>query len=210
MKLCLLDTETTGFSHKTQDIIQIGGIIRDNSHILEEFNLKCQPIYWNNISPQALQVNNHTVEELRTYEHPSEIWKKFYKIITTHFLGEKYIFVAQNVPFDWRFLGFWWNRHKDPLAPPFEYYFQNENLDLMDITKIFRANKLLDVPNIKLGTIIEALDIKIEDDLHDAFADVKGTDQSIIKLLTEVARFKKENLHESIVLRFEKWLEILN
>ena len=41
MKVIFIDTETTGFDDKRNDIVQIAGLVTENKKILESFNFKC-------------------------------------------------------------------------------------------------------------------------------------------------------------------------
>ena len=77
MKIFFNDVESTGLNAKTQDIVQIGGLITENFRPLEEINLKCQPRRWDTISDTALKINHNTRETLKTYELPEITWKKY-------------------------------------------------------------------------------------------------------------------------------------
>jgi DNA polymerase-3 subunit epsilon len=210
MKLLFADTETTGLSPKTQDVIQIGAVIMENKTIIEEINVKCQPIHWDTINSYALKVNNHTIEQLHTLDDPKETWKKFYDFVVKNFKDEKYTFGGQNTKFDWKFLKSFWETNKTQEAPDFDIFFETDHLDLMDISKSFKKYGLLDVPNVRLETIIEALDIKVIGDLHDALTDIKATINSIFKLLIKVKKMKYNEEHPTVVKQFGDWLKILN
>ena len=121
MKIFFNDVETTGLSHKTQDIVQIGGLITDNFKPLEEINLKCQPRRWDTISETALEINHNTLESLKTYETPDITWKKYSMLLLKHFSGEKYVFAGQNAPFDRRFLRAWWDYYKTKSSCCYDY-----------------------------------------------------------------------------------------
>lgn len=187
MKVIFIDTETTGFDDKRQDIIQVAGLVTENRKILESFNYVAAPVNWNAISKDALQITGKTVEELRTYPDPKITYTGLKNIFEKYVVkGEsRYIIAGQNVKsFDWRFLASFWNKHKDATDLPFDYYFSQKVIyDLMDLTRPLKKNGLLNVPNIKLGTIMEALGVKPEGNLHDALTDIIGTCDSFYKIV---------------------------
>jgi len=187
MKVIFIDTETTGFDDKRQDIIQVAGLVTENRKILESFNYVAAPINWNAISKDALQIIGKTVEELRTYPDPKIAYAGLKNIFEKYVVkGEpRYIIAGQNVKsFDWRFLASFWNKHKDDGDLPFDYYFSQKVVyDLMDLTRPLKKQGLLNVPNIKLGTIMEALGVKPEGNLHDALTDIIGTCDSFYKIV---------------------------
>ena len=137
MKIIFIDTETTGLSSQKNDIIQIAGLVTEDGKVLDEFNFKCQPVNWNTISKQALQINNTTIEDLKKYEMPQATFIHFLKILEKHFDGEKFIIAGQNVKaFDWRFVVAFWENHKRYADPDFQFYFDNrKSLDLLDLSR---------------------------------------------------------------------------
>ena len=211
MKLFLLDVETTGLDKKFHDVVQIGGIISNNFKKITELNLKCQPIHWNTISKKALTINNLTREELKTFDKPKDVWEQFHKVVDENFNGEKYVFGGQNAPFDRRMLDHWWDTYKDNDTPDFDSYFEDSKYDieLMKITRLFKKQGLLDVDNVRLGTIVESLNIKIDGSLHDAYQDIQATGNCLYKLLKRIKGFEEQNTHPDIVSKFEDWLVLL-
>lgn len=200
MKIIFIDTETTGLNCKHHDIIQIAGLVTEDKKILDEFNFKCQPVNWDSINKKALQINNTTLEDLEKYELPQATFIHFLKVLEKHFNGEKFIIAGQNVKaFDWRFVVSFWENHKRYADPDFEFYFdENKSLDLLDISRPLKKHGLLDVPNVKLGTIVEALDITVEGELHDALADIKATKEGFYGLVNKVNSIYKKNPNNSI------------
>jgi len=217
MKLLFNDVETTGVYHNVQDVIQTGGIISENFKPMAEFNLKCKPVNWKAIDPTALKVNHTTIQMLKSdvFEDPKETWKKLYKLIEKYFNGKKYVFAGQNAHFDRRFMNSWWDKHKTSEAPEFESYLEEGNLDLRTISAAFKNQGMIQlngapVPNVKLGTIIEALQIKVSGNLHDALTDIKATANGIYILLKRVKKIKESNPKHPLVKKFDKWLVLFN
>jgi len=201
MKILFIDTETTGFSSTTQDMWQVAGYVTDNRKILDTFNLKCQPVNWHTISQGALDCQDPpmTREILKTYGTPRQAFVELKSILDKYYdesTREKFFIAGQNVKsFDWRFLNAFWDRHKLPNEPSFQHYFNNRHFyDLLDMTRALKKRNALflpesidnngnklpvrPVPNVKLGTIIEAFDVKITGPLHDAMTDIEGTFKS--------------------------------
>jgi DNA polymerase III epsilon subunit-like protein len=187
MKIVFIDTETTGMNRTENDIIQIAGVVLENGKEIDSFDYKCQPVNWDKINSYALKVNNTTREQLKTYPTPKETFKRLLYFLRKHYDGnnEKLIMGGQNIKgFDWAFVLNFWNKHKDPTDPSFDNFFNDKILyDLMDLTKPLKNKNILKVENIKLGTIIEALDIPIEGNLHDALTDIIGTYKSFYKVV---------------------------
>lgn len=195
MKIIFIDTETTGLSHQKHDIIQIAGLVTEDKKILDEFNFKCQPVNWDTISKEALKINNTTEEDLKKYEMPQATFIHFLKILEKYFNGEKFIIAGQNVKaFDWRFVVSFWDKHKRFADPDFQDYFDESiSLDLLDLSRPLKKHGVIDVPNVKLGTIVEALDIKVKGELHDALADIKATQESFYALVDKVNAVKQKD-----------------
>ena len=80
----------------------------------------------------------------------------------------------------------------------------------MDITKTLKKYGLLDVKNVKLETIVEALDIEVQGNLHDALTDIKATVNSIYKLLMKIKKLRADPNTPKVLVCFDKWLEILS
>lgn len=210
MKILFIDTETTGFSSKTQDLWQLAGYVTQDKKILDTFNIKCHPINWHTISKGALECQEPpmTVDELRTYQHPRKAFVQFKEILDKHYdpkSKDKFFIAGQNVKsFDWRFINAFWNRHKEKSEPDFQYYCNNNvNYDLLDLTRPLKKKGLLKVENVKLGTIIESLDVKIDGPLHDAMADIEGTYKSFYKMIDIWKKeLKKDPSLESLLSDF--------
>lgn len=126
---------------------------------------------------------------------PQATFIHFLKTLERHFNGEKFIIAGQNIKaFDWRFVVTFWENHKRYADPDFQFYFDNrKSLDLLDLSRPLKKYGFLDVPNVKLGTIVEALNIKVEGELHDALADIKATQQGFYGLVEKVNAIRKSN-----------------
>lgn len=193
MKIIFIDTETTGLNATTNDVVQIAGYITENQKVLDSFNLRCQPLNWKSIHPQALSITHPTktytevIEEFKSYDNPRDVLQVLKAKFDNHRTPkspEKFIFAGQNTSFDWRFMVAFWGKNKALTdCDMSEYFDTNITYDLMHLTRPLQKLGLLDVPNVKLGTIVEALDIKLTGNLHDALTDIEGTYKSFYQMI---------------------------
>ena len=59
-------------------------IIVINGEVKEEREFKCQPFSYENISQEALDIHGMTVEQIRTFPQPKEIYLEIVKIFSTY------------------------------------------------------------------------------------------------------------------------------
>ena len=207
MKLFFLDTETTGLSPKPDcnEIIQLGGIVTDNRTVVEAISLKSAPTRWNKVSYQALQVTGLSKDVISKYPHPKESFNSLYNLLDKHSNGEKYILAGQNVGFDHRFLDRYWADWKDDSQKPYSDLIDTSStMELMDMTKPLKEMGILLVPNVKLKTIAEALELKPQDGLHDAMSDIDLTYRSFFDIIDRIRSMN----NEMIMNKFYKYVSI--
>lgn len=209
MKILFADTETTGLSSKQgmHEIVQVGGIITEGRTVLESVSVKSQPVNWDKISQQALDVTNLTVEKLKTYSKPVDAFNEFYAVIKKHITpGTKIKLAGQNIKFDIRFMELWWNTWKSHEIPTFDRVFDTSNpYELMDITKPLKSMGILVVDNVKLGTVASALMIKPHGDLHDAMTDIDLTYRTMFDLIDRINWLNNEDISK----KFEKFMNLI-
>ena len=207
MKLFFTDTETTGLSPKPDcnEIIQLGGIITENRNVLESISIKSAPTRWNKVSMQALQVTGLSKAVIAEYPHPKESFDALYSMIERNFTDAKIILAGQNVAFDRRFLERFWMDWKSDDQHDFDYFFDTTtSFELMDITKPLKDMGILIVPNVKLKTIAEALELQPMDGLHDAMSDIDLTYRSFFDLIDRLRAMNNEMIME----KFYKYVSI--
>ena len=175
IKLLYFDVESTGLDPVKNDIIQIAGIIEIDNVVKEEFNLKCQPHSYENISPEALAINKTTIEELKTRQTSKEMLNKLLVILDRYVFKfnkkDKFFPVGQNINFDVSFLFEFCKKCA------FNYigsYLDYHKADTMDLLMVLMVNKKLPVGNIKLENACKYFDIELFD-AHDAMADIRAT-----------------------------------
>jgi DNA polymerase III epsilon subunit-like protein len=169
-----LDSETTGLCAVEKgtekpgkhDLIQLGAIC--GPHIMEG---KCQPIRWDSISQQALDVHGYQVADLRQFQPSGELCVKF-----RHFLAnikerptDMFRMVAHNMPFDYKFFRSWFLKNGfgdwDTFFLPQAECICTKKLG----NQAKKAGKLPGIENMKLITAAKYINFKF--DAHDALGD---------------------------------------
>jgi len=181
MKVLYFDTETTGTDPKKHSIIQISGIIEVDGKIKEEFNFHCQPDDYDNIEPEALEVNGMTIEELKTFEDPQTTYKNliaiFEKYVDKYDKADKFFPAGQNVVFDIEFLSEFFKRRGD------EYFGSWQNWRCIDsrfIANFMIYSGILELESVSLSVLCDYFGVKIK--AHDAMSDIKASREVIYKM----------------------------
>jgi len=199
IKLLFFDTETTGLYPNKYDIVQIAGIIVINNEVKEEFNFKMHPKSENpEIMPEALEViyglergflkaNKEEIkvysDRLRSRPDPSNQFNKILAIFDRHInkydKNDKFIPAGQNIMFDLQFFRKFFYKNKNKFFG--SYVTWCPNIEIMTLTSLLKVKGLIDIDNIKLGTIAAALGIEFN--AHDALEDIKATYQIYQKFI---------------------------
>ena len=79
-KILYIDCETTGLNPIKNDILQLAFMIEINDKIVEKHNIFMQPFDYDTIEPQALEVNNLTIQQIKKFPHPRQIYPKLHQI----------------------------------------------------------------------------------------------------------------------------------
>lgn len=174
-KLIYLDTETTGLDCNRNGIIQIAGIIEIDGEVKEEFNLRCKPFEQDIITQEALDITGVTVEEVKSYDSPLLAYHTLKNIFSRYIdkfdKDDKFIPVGQNVLFDLRFLKSFFEKSGDKFFGSYVVWYHY--IDLMPCSMAMKVAGHIDISDLKLGTVAEALGFKFE--AHDALEDIRTT-----------------------------------
>jgi DNA polymerase III epsilon subunit-like protein len=175
MKILYFDCETTGTDPIEQDITQISGMIEVDGKIEEKFNFRCQPINWEGISPEALQVTGISIEELKTNPTPQQTYNKlvalFSKYVDKYDRNDKFYPAGYNVRFDLEFLQSFFIKQGDKFGSG---SWQNwRAIDALPIVHFLDFTGRLRLPNYKLSTVCDYYGISIK--AHDAMSDIEAT-----------------------------------
>lgn len=191
MKIMWLDTETTGLNKEKCDIIQLAGIIIIDGEEKERFNFHIQPVNYENIESEALMKTNITIEKLKTFELPQEVFQKFKnmlaKYIDKYNKDDKFYLAGHNVQFDLEFLKSFFNKQEDTFFGSWFYY---HTIDLMAFANILHTAGLIYFPNKKLETIAQTLKIPVGGELHDAMIDIDITRRCFCRLAAKYLKFE--------------------
>lgn len=158
----VFDLETTGLEANKEEIIEIGACKIVNGRIDETFATFVKPN--KHISKEITDltgIDDDMVSEAPTINY---VMPDFYKFC------EGATLVAHNIAFDISFI------HN--MAKKLSYNFDHPNMDTMLIAR----KKLPGLKNYKLGTIVERLNIQL-DNAHRAIHDATATAKAFIKLM---------------------------
>ncbi len=178
MKTCWIDLETTGIEPTKNGIIQIAGIVLDDvGKELASFNYPVRPFKGQIVSQEALRVNGKSIEEIREYPKPNEVYKSllntFTELVNKYDKNDKMFFAGYNAYFDMQFLRTFWENNNDPY---FGSLFWFPPLDVMILAGKHLAHQRHQMPNFKLGTVAKKLEIEFDEEkTHDAFFDISLT-----------------------------------
>lgn len=157
----VIDTETTGLSHYSNEIIEIAAIRIENGKIINQFQTLVKP--HNVISPSITRITGITNEMVKNSPDILDVLPDFLQ-----FIGDSPL-VGHNITFDLRFL----NSYLD------------ENLtNLLADTMLIARKKLPNLDNHKLETIVRHLNITDHQD-HRALSDCNITNE-VYELLSKL------------------------
>lgn len=186
MILCVLDTETTGLSPEKHEVIQVAGIFCDDRlNELERVSFRIRPQFIERADKRALEINGY---DPRTWKPKFFSHKKAYEFLSNRVKkyeleGEDVVFTGQNVMFDYRFLqsGF--------TSAGVKFPFTSTTLDLMDIAKMWSAEKNIRLKKLSLKYLAEFTQ-QVNTNPHDAEADAEVTLDVLRWFINDL---KKEN-----------------
>ena len=153
----VFDTETTGFTPYTDQMIEIGGVKIKNGVITERFDELINP--GRKLPKKIIELTNITDEMLEDKDTEENVTKRFME-----FIGDLPM-VAHNAKFDIGFMSAAYNKYN--LGE-----FKNTVLDTMGMARMLYPNW----KNHKLSTLVKQLDVPWEEDAHHrADYDSEGT-----------------------------------
>lgn len=206
VKLCFIDTETTGTKpdihgiHRLSMIMVALDLNTGNRSLLEKVNLRMRP--WNGCvyDEEALKVSNVSEKQISTYQPETEAFKQFRNTLDKHCnkfdKRDKYYFVGYNSQFDKDMCYAWFNRCGEKYF--FSYFFSN-HIDVMTLVTPMLFGIRPDMLNFKLGTVSKFLNIVTEDtSLHDAMYDIEITQVIFWQYYDNVIRNTPNNQSQSV------------
>lgn len=181
-KIVWLDVETTGLENE-HDIIELAIVIFiDNVPVIRK-HWYIQPFRYDNISPKALEITGHTIEKIKTFLPPHQVYLEFIDILSKY-VGkfdpkDKYYIGGFNVRFDIGFLSRFFIKNNDKY---FGSFFNWKYIDVFSIVNILDFyDRIPEMQNRQLGTVCEKFNIDIE--THNAMSDIIATIKLFNKLM---------------------------
>lgn len=183
MKICYIDTETTGVDSRRNGIIQLAAIMEIDGVVVSEFEIKIKPWERCEISDEALAVSGTTREDLEKFEPEATAYRDFInwlgRFINKWSKTDKAFFAGYNAKFDEEFVRAFFLRNGD------KYYgswFWSGTLDVMAFSLWRLASTRPTMANFKLGTVADKVlgenrvqEIVKAEGLHNALADIRLT-----------------------------------
>ena len=162
-----LDTETTGLSSSTNEIIQLACVPLIDGKPGPHFNEFCQPTNWNSIDQKSIEVHGITVDQMKTFQSPHEMLDKFIAYVSQ--FGVKFVIAGYNSNFDKAFIGALFARNGR--SKEYSRLFLNEVRDVHARAKAVKDK--LQSNKLKLVNLAEEFGIEIK--AHDALSDIQAT-----------------------------------
>lgn len=181
-----LDIETTGLSPEYDSILEIAAIKFSNGEEVEIFHTLIDP--QSKIPPEVSKINNITDDMVKGKPTINDVLPKFLQFI------ENYPVIGHNVIFDINFI-------KNACKRYFnleKYWIENRLVDTVRLSR----KMFPELRNHKLDTVIEHLNIKI-DDRHRALDDAYASAQIYLYYLEYIKREKENKLKNLTVQELE-------
>ena len=185
MKTIYIDLETTGLDPNENAIVQLSGMIEIDGEVKESFDFKMQPFEGQIVTEESLVINGLTVETIKTYPKPKEVYKQFSDLLCSYVnrfdKTDKFVIVGyNNSKFDDNFLRTFFENSGDKFYGSMFWW---PSIDVailaMNLVKEHRSK----FENFKLQTVAAFFGIDIEEDkLHDALYDVYLTREIFKKI----------------------------
>jgi DNA polymerase-3 subunit epsilon len=174
IKICYLDTETTGLDSEMCDIWQVAFIIEINGKVEEKRSFKMAPLEYAIIESDAIEMQGFSEEDLYTFPDRNDQFKKIKKFLERYISKfnkeDKFLPVGYNVRFDIDFLRQFWLSFGDKY---YGSYFLNAPLDVLGLAGLYMTQIGITPKNFKLGTMCEFFNIPLK--AHDALEDITAT-----------------------------------
>ena len=157
-----IDTETGGLGFKNP-LLQLAYMIELDGRIEEKGVLYAGCFPGDILEAKALEVNGMDPKEVKDYPPPMESYDKFcsmlQKYVEPYDKKDKLHFVGYNARFDMDRLRDWFAKAGDKY---FGSWFWFPPLCVMDLAAFYLQRNRAMMPNFKLQTVAEALNIKVE------------------------------------------------
>lgn len=179
----LVDTETTGFDEKKNQILEVGILVIKDLRVIDEFEVKIKHREYT-VTAKALEAN-----KIDIIEHEKEaFWEKEAAEKILEFLNshksendEGYIVIGQNVQFDIKFLEEMFLRSYK--IKEYRQAVSYRSLDLMQLAMVKNIEGKISLEKQDLDSILNELDIEIPENRHRALTDCYLEFEAMLALL---------------------------
>jgi len=173
-KLFWFDVETTGLDPIKHDIVQLAFLIEIDGKIIESKNMLMQPFNYNAIDQQALERQNRTLEEIKTYPVPRQVYQELISILEKYVdrydTSDKFHNGGYNSKFDMEFLKQYFIKNGDSF---FGSWFNYRSIDPLNLLHLLDGIGHVSLPDYKLETVCKHYKIPLK--AHDALSDITAT-----------------------------------
>ena len=176
-KQLFIDTETTGLDAEKNGILNIGGLVRIGDVASEPFDFFGQPFKTDEVSLEALKVNQTTKEMIDSYQSAEDLYSEFHtfldKFIDKYDKRDKFFFYGWNADFDDRFLRAFFKKNKDKYYGSYILWPSiNVAALLIDTLKELRFN----ISDFHLDTAAKFMGLEVDEEKrHSAYYDAELT-----------------------------------
>jgi len=133
-----------------------------------------QPFDYNTIDQQALERQNRTLEEIKTFPDPHQIYQELISILEKYVdrydTSDKFNNGGYNSKFDMEFLKQYFIKNEDPY---FGSWFNYRSIDPLHLLYLLDGIGHVSLPDYKLETVCKHH--KIPTKAHDALSDITAT-----------------------------------
>jgi DNA polymerase III alpha subunit (gram-positive type) len=197
MKILWFDTETTGLDPVKHDLWQLAAEVEVNGHVVEKFEIKCQPRSIANCSEQALEVGNITRDQLLKLPEPQVAFMQlevFLGRFGSKARGSEKFYVGgyKVADFDSPFLQQFFRKAGSESYPTWFYWYP---IDVYYLVLAAHAAAGVMLPKYKLVDVCAHYGITLTG-AHDARYDIEAT-RKLFCLLRDL-HFKPQNSTRSI------------
>lgn len=186
-KLFFYDTETTGTNAKLHSMVQLAGIVEINGNVVEEIDLRFKPHEGREITEEALEVTQKTVEDLMAYPDArlglAELKAILGKYVNKFDKNDKFVPVGYNIGFDTDFLIESFRAIEDKYG--IGSYLFHAPIDIRSYVGEMIARRKFRARNYKLGTVCYYREVELCN-AHDALADIRATRELYYDLKKEL------------------------
>lgn len=176
-KRIYLDTETSGLDNKKHAIIELAFILEIDGEAVESHSWLMRPKKGKFVTKEALEVNGHSIEQIKTYEPEDVVFKRFIglldKYINKYDTDDKAYVYAYNAQFDLGFIEQWFKDNNNPYVFSYAHW---PWISVDVLAAIYAEGQREKLGDFKLSTVCKALGIEVDEKkLHGGLYDVELT-----------------------------------